>query len=278
MKRPALLFDLVLVAAMVGGCGSDKDARRAATEGGPEFALRQRQKKPAKPVEPPPQMKLDNEMGVLESQDVEATLEQHFDEVRACYHRAGKAQRYASGRVLLRFLVAGDGRAEDVWVIESNLGNYDVERCLVEVGRRISFDAPNGRKATTFEYPVEFRSTNQLQVLDMDGPKVDHDVAVFMPQLAACGQLAKGSAQAILYIEPNGYPGSVGLAAAAELDEDVGDCMVQTIRHWRMSATLPGRALRVTFAIPPAIAAATTTADASPRRGASSVASHRRHR
>jgi hypothetical protein len=160
--------------------------------------------------------------------------------------------------VLLRFMVNGDGSTDDVLVIESPLGNYDVERCVVGIGRRIVFPAPSGNKATTFEYPVEFRSSNQLAVLDIDGLKVEHDIATFLPQLAACGQLAAESASAIMYIEPNGFPGSVGLAANVPLDEDVGDCVVQTIRRWRMSATLPGRAMRASFSIPPTLATAET--------------------
>ena len=214
-------------------------------------------------------MSIDSELGVLDTEDVEATLKQHFDEIRGCYQRAGKAQRYAGGRVMLRFLVGGDGLSQDVLVIESTLGNYDVERCLVEVGRRIAFPAPTGRKPTTFEYPVEFRSTNQLAVLEVDGLKFDHDLSVLLPQLAVCGQLAAMDASAIIYIEPNGHPGSVGLAAATTLDEDVGDCMVQTIRRWKMSSTLPGRVMRASFSIPPVIATAEATP---PRRRAPATA------
>jgi TonB family protein len=77
-------------------------------------------------------------------------MQGHFDEIRSCYQRAGKAQRYAAGKVTLRFLVSGAGQTDDVLVVESNLGNYGVERCLVEVGRRITFKAPEGKKATTF--------------------------------------------------------------------------------------------------------------------------------
>jgi TonB family protein len=271
MKRVLLFFVMGVVSA---ACGSDKQARPG-SEGGPQFAMKKR--RPTGPAQPAAEMKVDNELGVLDGQDVEATLEGHFDEVRGCYARAGKAQRYAEGKVVLRFLVAGDGRATDVWVIESNLGSYDVERCLVDVGRHIVFDAPNGRKATTFEYPVEFRSTNQVAVLDIDGMKIERDVAAFLPQLAACGQLADGDATAIMYIESNGQPGSVGLAAGSAIDEDAGDCMVQTMRRWRMSASLPGRVLRATFSIPSTIAPPATAA-AEARHAASSASSRRRHR
>jgi TonB family protein len=254
---------------MLAGCGSDKAARQET--GGPEQALKRRKPKQGPSVDDPAQaMRVDNELGVLETEDVDATMRAHFDDIRGCYRRAGKAQRYASGRVLMRFLVAGDGTAQDVLVVESSLGNYDVERCLVDVGRRITFHAPSGRKATTFEYPVEFRSTNQVAVQEIEGVKVEQDLAVFLPQLAVCGQLAAEDASAVVYIEPNGFPGSVGLATGAALDEDVGDCMVQTIRTWKMSATLPGRVMRATFNIPPVIA----TAAAAPRRSPA----HRRRR
>jgi TonB family protein len=218
-------------------------------------------------------MEIDSEMGVLQTEDVNATMQEHFTRIRECYHRAGKAQRYAEGRVQLRFLVNGDGSAQDVWVVESTLGNYDVERCLVDVGRRISFRAPSGRKSTTFEYPVEFRSTNQVAVLDCEAERVEHDLMVLLPRLASCGQLASEGASAVIYIEPNGTPGSVGLSVGAAMDEDVADCMVQTIRGWKMSATIPTRVTRATFMIPPVIA----TAEAAPSRRAQTV-SHRRRR
>jgi TonB family protein len=268
MKRAALPLLAIVFGA---GCGSDKAARQ--DEGGPEHALKHRAPKRTSAQDPNPKgMSVDSEFGFLDTEEVEATLKQHFDDIRGCYQRAGKAQRYAGGRVMLRFLVGGDGISQDVLVIESTLGNYDVERCLVEVGRRIAFHAPVGHKPTTFEYPVEFRSTNQLAVLEVDGIKLDHDLSVFLPQLAVCGRLTTEDASAIMYIEPNGFPGSVGLAAGAVLDEDVGDCMVQTIRGWKMSGTMPGRVMRATFSIPPVIA----TADATPPRR--STAGHRRRR
>jgi hypothetical protein len=78
-----------------------------------------------------------------------------------------------------------------------------------------------------------------------------------------------------MYIEPSGFPGSVGLSAEAALDEEAGDCVVQTIRRWKMSATLPGRVLRANFRIPTAIAAATEPA---PRRAVSSASGRKRRK
>lgn len=203
------------------------------------------------------QMGLQNEVGVYESADIEDTMAGHMEEVRDCYGRAGRAQRYAGGKVMLRFIVGGDGTPRDVLVIASELGNYDVERCVVDVGRRAKFPAPQGGKATTFEYPVEFRSTHQMQVQDLDESlKVDRDVAAFIHSLAACGPVTETGASALIYIEPNGMISSVGLAAESAVDEQAGACMVREMRRWKMSATLPGRVLRCHVNIPAVIAAA----------------------
>ena len=271
------------LAALVGavaltGCATDDEARRAADEQErlARAAHGSAPKRRARDVDPTPGMNVDNELGVLETADVEDTLQARFEDVRACYERAGKARDYAGGRVLLHFIVDGTGHAQDVWVVESSLGNYDVERCLVGVGRSVVFPEPTGHKGTTFDYPVEFRSTREMAVLDIDGLKIDRDLAAFLPQLAACGPLAKEPVNAIMYIEPTGFPGSVGLAVAAALDETAGQCVVRTIQRWKMSATLPGKMLRANFSIPVTVASAEPGSGS--RHAVSSASSRRRRR
>jgi len=203
------------------------------------------------------QMGLQNEMGVYETADVEEALAEHMDDVRGCYGRAGRAQRYAGGKVTLRFMVSGDGKTNDVLVIASDLGNYEVEHCLVELGRAVKFPAPNGNKPTSFEYPVEFRSTHEVQVQDLDdSPKVERDVASAMHSLASCGSISDSGASAIFYVEPNGTVGSVGLAADSPVNEQAAACAVREMRRWRISASLPGRMLRCRTSIPSMVASA----------------------
>ena len=282
-RRPirSLVVALALAGAFAsGGCATDDEARRVAED--QERLARAAGRRPAaarallRARDPVPGMKLDTEMGVLETEEVEDALQARFDDVRACYQRAGKAQEYAGGRVVLHFLVDGTGHAGDVWVVESSLGNYSVERCLVDVGRSIVFRAPGGHKGTTFDYPVEFHSTNGMAVLDIDGLKIDRDLAAFLPQLAPCGQLAKEPVNAIMYIEPTGFPGSVGLAADAALDENAGQCAVRTIQRWKMSAALPGKMLRANFSIPVTVASADPAP--TPRHAVSSASARRRRR
>jgi TonB family protein len=267
-----LVMVAVVIAAGVGllGCGHETGTTRAQKKQTTRVA---KAPKP-RPDAPPPEMAMQNELGVVEDVDVEEVIEAHFDEIRNCYQRAGKAQKYAGGKVTLRFLISGSGQAEDVLVIASDLGNYNVERCLVDVGRHLTFKAPDGNKATSFDYPVEFRSTHEMAVLDLEGPKIEHEISGLLPRLAACGRLAADDVTAIMYIEPSGFPGSVGLAAATNFDESVAGCVIHMIQHSRMSTVLPNRVLRCNFNIPAEVA----SAEPSTRHGASSGAVHRRHR
>ena len=217
------------------------------------------------------------EVGVLDTNEVEDAIARHIEQMKGCYGVAGKAQRYAGGRVLLRFLVGASGKPDDVLVAESDLGNYGVERCLVRVGRSIAFKAPEGNKATTFDYPIEFRAAGASPVLNLDGLKVEHDVSLHLHQLADCGRLSNAPVAAIFYIEPGGAVGSVGFAGATPLDEDTGDCMAQTIQSWHMSATLPGHVLRCNFSIPPVIASAEPPLIKSTPRPGPAPTKRRRH-
>jgi hypothetical protein len=79
---------------------------------------------------------------------------------------------------------------------------------------------------------------------------------------------------AIMYIEPSGFPGSVGLAAGGALDETAGQCAVRMIQRWKMSATLPGKMLRANFSIPAYFA----SAEPAPKHAVSSASAHRRRR
>jgi TonB family protein len=274
---PVVVFVLAIAAGMAEmGCGSDQAARTAANarshkkhgagDGSGDFDA-----SPAAAA-----MGLENEIGVYDSGDIDQALAEHMDEVRDCYRRAGRAQRYAGGVVNLRFLVDGGGTPKDVLVVGTALGNYDVERCVVAVGRAMRFPPPNGNKATSFEYPVEFRSTHEIQVQDLnDSLKVERDVAAALHSLSPCGAVSRTGAAAVFYVDSNGGVGSVGISAESALNEPAAACAVREIRHWRMSATLPGRMLRCRATLPGGVASADARRAST---GPLTVASRRRHR
>lgn len=248
---------LMPLAALALGCASGGETQQAAHRATRTSPSRTAQAANFESSSGARQMGLENEAGVYEGQDIEETMHAHLKEVRSCYERAGHAQRYAAGKVTLRFTVSGDGSPREVLVVANELGNFDVERCVVQVCRRVKFPPPEGHKTATFEYPVEFRSTDEIRVQDLDdSTKLDRDVASLLHSLAPCGPITDTGASALFYIEPNGSISSVGLSAESALDEHASACTIKEMRHWKMSATLPGRVLRCRVNIPAVIAAA----------------------
>lgn len=266
MMKQALLFSLLAGSAL--GCASHQASTMASDQPSAKHRRRAAEQSTFENSAGARQMGLENETGVYDSGDIEDTMSAHLEEVRDCHGRAGDARRYVAGKVTLRFTVAGDGVPQDVLVIATDLGNYNVERCLVDMGRRVKFPPPEGHKAATFEYPVEFRSTHEMmQIQDLDDSmKVDRDVAGLMHSLAACGPVTETGASASFYIEPNGNVASVGLASEAPLNEQAGACLVKEMHRWKMSATLPGRVLRCRVNIPAVIASAEPVAKSTGRR------------
>jgi hypothetical protein len=179
-------------------------------------------------------MVLENGKGTLEQRDVDTALNDHLKPLVACYDQAGDARRYASGQVALRFYVGSEGTVSNVLVVESAVGNFAVERCLVEEGKRIRFPRPRGNRATDFEYSLQFRSGGNARLVEWKDEAVSKQVARMVPRLAPCGALGQGVVRAVMYIEPGGAVGSVGLASATPLDVAAAACVVEQVRRWRL--------------------------------------------
>jgi hypothetical protein len=182
---------------------------------------------------------LEGGRGTLEQRDVDAAVGKHLPALVACGEQAGPARRYLTGQVALRFFVTSAGEVSSVLVVSSALGNFAVERCLVEEGRRIHLPPPRGHKGSDFQYTLEFRG--ERAVVDWPDDKVAGQLAQLSPRLGPCGELGAGPVKAVLYIEPGGAVGSVGLASESPLDLDAAGCAVDQIRRWKLRQLPIGR-------------------------------------
>jgi TonB family protein len=179
-------------------------------------------------------MTLENAKGALDQRDVDRVLDKQVQSLTPCYEQAGPAQKYAGGDVKLRFFVTKTGEVSNVLVVESAVGNYEVERCLVTEGRRLKFPPPRGEHATDFEYSLRFQASGNARVVEWGDGVLDRDVAQLTQKLAACGSLGKSPVRAVVYIQPGGTVASVGLACGGPMDVEASACAVEQIRKWRL--------------------------------------------
>jgi hypothetical protein len=265
MRRSTFVpIGLVATALALGACGSDASERKPAPTAADAFRSAQRPPgyEPGMyPVggadkEPNDGLVVEHARGALEQRDVDRTLERHVRQLVACYERAGQAQRYAAGDVVLKFFVSSMGDVSNVLVTSTALGNWAVERCLVDEGKRIRFPAPGGGKATDFEYSLNFRSSGEVAVVDWESDVLAKEVGTLAPQLGTCGKLGPGTVKAVAYIEPSGGVASVGLASEEPLDGDAAACVVDQIQKWRVpTGAGRGHMVRTSFSVQPLNAA-----------------------
>ncbi len=240
-KRSVLLF----LAACAFGCGSDAEVRK---QQAPAEVLSNDRLGPGKSWRPGgaapgsddkdsgADVALTHQRGYLNQGDVDDALAQSQRKLTSCYERAGTAQRYASGRVVLRFLVSRTGQVSDVLVLKSELGNYAVERCLVVEGRSIPFPRPGGNQDADFEYTLQFRASGEDHVLVWDQNIMAKDLDAQSTTLQSCGPVSAEPVQAVAYVRPGGAVTSVGLSSAGILDTMNAMCVVEQIRKWRLPA------------------------------------------
>lgn len=192
------------------------------------------------------------EEGSLNQEDAQAAIMRRFKDLTRCYQEAGAAMGFADGAVSLRFVVDARGSANEVRVLDTRLGNFAVEQCLVTVGRSIAFPRPRGASTANVDYTLEFRSSGELPVVDLPAGELDGERATLLARLGSeCEQLGADEVLATVYVDAAGAVRSAGLASASSLDRDAARCVSAALSRWTASATaLHAPALgRVTFSL-----------------------------
>lgn len=107
---------------------------------------------------------IENEDGVKNesrnSDDVTAVVTNHNSAITYCYERELKRNPDLKGKIVVRFVVAPNGKVKDVKIVSSTLNNQSVERCIISRIRRWddfgAIDASKGdatfRQVYTFGY------------------------------------------------------------------------------------------------------------------------------
>ncbi len=98
-------------------------------------------------------------MGVIDADAVEAALLAHKDEFRLCYEREINAENpNLAGRVSTSFVIGPSGRVTQAGIESTSLKHPNVERCVLQVIRRIDFPIPRGAGVVQVRYPFKFSS------------------------------------------------------------------------------------------------------------------------
>lgn len=99
--------------------------------------------------------------GSLSKEIIRRVIRQHINEVRHCYSNALLDRPSLGGRLVVAFVIAGNGSVALSRVSDSTLGHKEAEGCVSGAVRRWQFPAPEGGGIVQVKYPFVFHAPNR---------------------------------------------------------------------------------------------------------------------
>ncbi len=96
--------------------------------------------------------------GSLSQQDIRRVVRKNINAVRFCYEKELIKNPSLSGKVVVKFIIAADGRVQQARIESSTIGNKQVEKCIIYAVRRFKFPKPKGGGVVSVKYPFIFKS------------------------------------------------------------------------------------------------------------------------
>lgn len=111
-----------------------------------------------------------SELGIDEPGDVQGGLDRevirrvilsHRAQIRYCYEKQLNKTPDLAGKVLVEFVIGGDGKVTQARAAENTLSDAEVSRCLVSKVRTWTFPQPKGGGVVVVTYPFLFKPAGQ---------------------------------------------------------------------------------------------------------------------
>lgn len=185
-------------------------------------------------------MEIEGLSGRLEVYDIQRGIEPHSQALSDCYAtKITRKNRFISGEVELKFVVGRDGTVKLVHLVQSDLGSWMMESCMLEIARAMRFARPKGHGDADFTVPLSFTSRAPLAV--WEPARAQGEVgADKLAQLAACatetGTVDPQGIWITVYVGTRGRVQSVGFASPGGPLESVWvECAAARVALWSLS-------------------------------------------
>lgn len=186
--------------------------------------------------------------GTLTAYDVRDTMERRYEELDVCHSSTVTRIPRVAGRAAFAIHVLRDGTVGKVSYEHSDLGDRELEACILEVVRTTKFPSPHGGEA----------DVKWAMVLESErpGPGPEHwepeRVRGIVRKRASrlrqtCEMQADGSTYRVTaYVNRSGRVVSAGVISNDyEEQDELLDCIAKRVRGWRMPR--PKRLAKVSF-------------------------------
>lgn len=96
-------------------------------------------------------------LGSLDKELIRRVVRQHLAQLQYCYERELQRSPELAGKVVMKWVINGQGRVTQAQVAETQLRNSNVEGCLAARIKTWTFPAPHGGGIVIINYPFVFK-------------------------------------------------------------------------------------------------------------------------
>ncbi len=239
VRRAGWLGAVAVTAALAGGCSSNPPPPAEEPKVDESADARPKRTGPA----------IEQEIGALDEGKVKQTFQRVSTKLSACYHKGSERLAYLAGEVRFVVRVAKDGSARWAYVKSSNLGDREVEGCMLDALKGAGWPKPEGgeglaENSFTFEPGSDERPPVAWTEQNLGGAYKSAKSA-----LSQCKKKAgTKSLSATLYVETDGHPAAIGVSSGDEKGEAAAECVVSALKALKFPS--PGSyAAKVTLEI-----------------------------
>ncbi len=191
------------------------------------------------------EVQIQGELGTLEQEQIDAGFRPRLGAINGCYQDGVAKLWYLGGALELRVRVDQEGGVKEVSAVRA-LGNFTVEKCILDEVRGLRFARPKGGHEAEFNYTWNFRAKTALK--DWSNDDVGRHFDKHRAEIDACEK--KGPVPAGLrvtfFVGPGGKVTSVGVGADGPVADSYASCVIGRVQAWRFDDPL-GRIARATY-------------------------------
>lgn len=250
--RTALGLGAIAIAMSGAACASSRATRKPA-EPKVDARVIAPADQPASAPEPAPPpsavpaaVRIKGLTGTLNTDDVHQTMEARQPELDACILASRRRLRLVSGTIRFTFEVDAEGAVEDVHAIESTIGHFALESCILRVLSETVFPKPDGSASARFDWgltvePASARGPEVIGPEALDKVLGKHGAAV----REGCETKRRERFRVTAYINRRGKVISAGAVAEPASAREKVECVLDGIKKLKMPK--PKRDAKVAF-------------------------------
>ncbi len=170
------------------------------------------------------------EIGALPEEDSVYAFRESFDAIQECFLNGSKRLDFIGGEISFQVWVNSDGGVETVFAETSTLGDHTTEECMYDALRSAPWPKPVGGPVGVAQNAFEFEMTGDVRPpVAWEGDEIQETLSQSGGRIAECKQGSMEKFLATVYVDTDGTPMSVGMAAPNRHEAANSGCLIDLL-------------------------------------------------